>query len=371
MNHNLENINNKLEELFNPKKQGKKSESNLMNFSFIFFSDMNDDNQEKYEHLFEVAAFADKNRFQAIWLPERHFHSFGGSYPNPAILASALAVKTKHVRLRSGSIVLPIHHPIEIVESWSMIDHLSNGRVDLGFASGWNPNDFILSPTNYSERRKIWYERIHEVKRLWSGQQVAFTNGIKKEVEVQTFPTPLQKEIEVWLAITKLDESFYYAGSKGYNILTMLQGIDLDELGNKIKIYKDARAAHGFSAESGKVTLMLHTLVNENKTIVESAVKEPFLKYIRSALSGHAQSMKDHQKPSEAEMNKIVEYSYERYFNHGALFGSINDTEKVVHKAYSVGVTEIACLIDFGVKKPLVIESLQYLNKLKNRFEGK
>jgi natural product biosynthesis luciferase-like monooxygenase protein len=338
-----------------------------MAFSVIFFSDVNQALDHKYQLVFDVATFADQQGFKAVWLPERHFHPFGGIYPSPAILAAALAVKTKNIRLRSGSVVLPLHHPIEVVETWSMIDNLSGGRVDLGFASGWNPNDFILSPGTYANLKQVWHERIPLVQKLWRGEPVVFENGKGEAVEIQVYPKPIQPELDIWFVISKSDESFKYAGSQGYNVLTMLQGIDLDELGKKLGLYRAARKENGFDPDGGTVTLMLHTLVHQDLKMVEEAVREPFFAYIKSALTGHIQVLAKEQRPSEAELNKIVDYSYERYFKTGALFGSIKETEPLVEKARSVGVNEIACLMDFGVDYALVMDSLAYLDGLKNK----
>ena len=53
--------------------------------------------------LVEGAKFADEHGLTAVWTPERHFHPFGGLFPNPAVSAAALAMITKHVQLRAGS----------------------------------------------------------------------------------------------------------------------------------------------------------------------------------------------------------------------------------------------------------------------------
>jgi natural product biosynthesis luciferase-like monooxygenase protein len=354
----------KITALAGPKEAQAKD---AMMFSVIFFSDVNQALDHKYQLVFEVATFADQHGFKAVWLPERHFHPFGGIYPSPATLAAALAVKTQHIRLRSGSVVLPLHHPVEVVETWAMIDNLSGGRVDLGFASGWNPNDFILSPGTYGNLKQVWHERIPLVQKLWRGERLAFENGKGETVEIQVYPKPIQPELNIWFVISKSDESFKYAGSQGYNVLTMLQGIDLDELGKKINLYRTARKENGFDPETGIVTLMLHTLVHKDLKLVEEAVREPFLAYIKSALSGHIQVLAKDQRPSEAELNKIVDYSYERYFKTGALFGSVKETEAVVEKAQAVGVNEIACLMDFGVDYGVVMDSLAYLEALKDK----
>jgi len=61
--------------------------------------------------LFEGARFADDNGFLAVWAPERHFLAFGGPSPNPSVMAAALAAATHRVRIRAGSVAVPLHHP--------------------------------------------------------------------------------------------------------------------------------------------------------------------------------------------------------------------------------------------------------------------
>ena len=109
-------------------------------FSLFFFSDNGSAvGTGKYDLLMRGAAFADQHGFSAVWTPERHFHRFGGLYPNPAILGAALATATTNVGIRAGSVVLPLHHPARIAEEWSVVDNLSGGRVGVAFASGWRP----------------------------------------------------------------------------------------------------------------------------------------------------------------------------------------------------------------------------------------
>src|SRR5690606_36024297 len=75
-----------------------------------------------YELLLDVAKFADTCGFKAVWTPERHFTAVGGAYPNPSILAAALATVTSKVKLRAGSITLPLHDPIRVAEEWAVVD---------------------------------------------------------------------------------------------------------------------------------------------------------------------------------------------------------------------------------------------------------
>jgi len=340
-------------------------ESDSVDFGFIFFSSQgNRTFEKKYDYVTKIAEFADVNGFKALWIPERHFFEFGGIFPDPALLLSNLASSTKSIRLRSGSVVLPLHHPTNVVESWSMLDNLSQGRVDIAFASGWNPNDFVASRDTYGTLRETWLERMSQVERLWRGEAVEFYNGKQELVPIKVYPRPVQERVAIWMAISGNPETFIEAGKRGYNILTMLNSKPVQELETNIARYRAARAAQGLDPKTGIVSLMLHTYVHDDKGRVDACVNEHFFDYIKSGLKGHIQAAKT--PPTTAEIERIVEHSFHYQRKHSALFGDIAHCQEVVEKLRRVGVNEIACLVDFGIDEAQMYETLPYIAKLKN-----
>src|SRR5436853_7324388 len=144
-----------------------------LKFSLFYFADAAPGNVDfKYKLYLEGAKFADEHGFEAIWTPERHFHSFGGLYPNPSVTSAAVAAVTRRIKIRAGSVVAPLHNPLRVAEEWSVVDNLSNGRVGISFASGWQVNDFILAVDNYAQRKERMLEYIETVRRLWQGDRI-------------------------------------------------------------------------------------------------------------------------------------------------------------------------------------------------------
>src|SRR5215470_2333288 len=135
-----------------------------MDFSIFFFSSYKVRSDNKYKLLLEATQYADRRGFSAVWTPERHFHEFGGLYPNPSVTSAALAMVTRQVQIRSGSVVAPLHSPIRIAEEWSVVDNLSNGRVAISFASGWMPEDFTVNPATYANRKEIMLQNLEAVR---------------------------------------------------------------------------------------------------------------------------------------------------------------------------------------------------------------
>ena len=332
-------------------------------FSYLFFSDVRKDvsDWEKYQFARELVEFADSSGFEAVYFPERHFYEFGSIYANNGIMAAYLAPITRNIRLRTAAVTSTLHHPVEIVENWAMVDILSNGRVDLGFGNGWNKPDFILSPETYENRISLRNERIPIIQKLWRGESVSFPGPGGEMFPVTAYPRPVQKELNVWY-VTISVQGFAYAGKHGYNIFTMLYGIDLNELGTKIGVYRQARKEAGLDPDTGIVSLMMHTFVHPDMEWVESIVSSPFRDYIRSSLAPHMKA--EGKELKGEEMEKMVDYSFARYFQTGGIFGPLENCQKQVDEAIGVGVNDIAFLQDFGVDYAAVKDSLVYLKQL-------
>ena len=358
--------------------------SQPIDFSLFYFaSDEGEHAADKYRLLLDGARFADSHGFAAIWTPERHFHAFGGLYPNPSVASAAVASITQRIGIRAGSVVSPLHHPIRIAEEWALVDNLSRGRVGISFASGWQPNDFVLRPENHAQAKQIMLENIESVRRLWRGEKLSFP-GPRGDVEVRTLPRPVQPELPVWLTTAGNPETFRLAGEIGANVLTHLLGQSVEEVGEKLQVYRKAWKDAGH-AGVGFVTLMLHTFVAADEKLVRETVREPLKDYLRSSASlikqyastfpafkgitsGSAADVdRAFQSLSEEDMDSLLEHSFGRYYETSGLFGTPADCVAFVDRLKQLGVDEVACLIDFGIDSQTVFANLTHLDELRER----
>jgi natural product biosynthesis luciferase-like monooxygenase protein len=360
--------------------------SRKLDFSLFYFSaDENEGGQDKYKLLLEGAKYADKNGFSAVWTPERHFHAFGGLYPNPAVAGAAVAAVTEHVGIRAGSVVLPLHHPARVAEEWSVVDNISKGRVGISFASGWQPNDFALMPGNFADNKNVMLRNIEVVRKLWRGESVAFDGPLGKPVELRTLPRPVQKELPYWVTSAGNPQTFIDAGRIGANVLTHLLGQSVEELATKIAAYRKAYKEAGHAGE-GFVSLMLHSFVGADMAAVRATVKQPLIAYLKTSLhlvkqyawsfpafkrregmDAKDQGSVDLQSLAPEEMDALLEHSFERYFEDSGLFGTPESCLPMIDRIKAVGVDDVACLIDFGIASDTVLEHLPYLNALREQ----
>ncbi|MBD6620564.1 LLM class flavin-dependent oxidoreductase, partial [Komarekiella sp. 'clone 1'] len=339
-------------------------------FSLFYFASDSDQNsdQDKYKLLLEGAKFADRHGFSAIWTPERHFHQFGGLYPNPSVVSAAIAAITENIKIRAGSVVIPLHDPIRVAEEWAVVDNLSHGRVGISFATGWQPNDFILAPENYPQRKAVTLEAIETVRKLWRGETIKRRDGNGEAIEIKVLPRPLQSELPTWMTASGNPETFKLAGKLGVNVLTHLLGQTIEELGEKINLYRQAWREHGHSG-NGHVTIMVHTYIGENLETVRQQVYQPLSDYLRSSLGlmkSIAVSMNQNPEDlSQADRDAMVTHAFNRYFETSGLLGTPEKCLQIINQLKAIDIDEVGCLIDFGVDVDAVISSLSYINTLK------
>ncbi|MFG1664366.1 MupA/Atu3671 family FMN-dependent luciferase-like monooxygenase [Streptomyces sp. Y7] len=347
-------------------------------FSVYFFGDYPQGaatpRDGQYELLMDVARFADRHGFHALWMPERHFHSFGGLFPNPAVLAAALSRETERIRLNAGSVVLPLHDPVRVAEEWSMVDNLSGGRVGIGVAAGWSAKDFVFFPERFGRHKELMYEQLAEVRGFWRGDPLRRTGG-DGETEVRLFPRPVQDAPPLYTAVVGNPASYELAARHDLGIVTNLMTQSVEQLGENIARYRRTRARHGLDPDAGRVAVLLHTYLADDHDTARKEAYEPLSRYMRASLSvfsgvtnslGHSIDLAE---LSEDDLDAVFRRAYGRYCDQRALIGTADSVRPVVDAVTSAGADEIVALVDFGVAEEALRAGLPRLDALRRRHD--
>jgi natural product biosynthesis luciferase-like monooxygenase protein len=343
--------------------------------------------ENPYKLMLDAARFGDTHDFTSIWLPERHFHKFGGPYPNPAVAGAAIAAVTHRIGIRAGSVVVPLHDPVLLAEDWSMVDNLSGGRIGLAMASGWHPNDFVLDPEAFKDRKQVMQARMGILRSLWRGESQVMTNPLGEKPEILTRPRPVQKELPLWLTAAGNPDTFRLAGEMGVHVLTHLLGQTTEEIREKIGIYRQAWREAGHPG-SGHLTMMLHTMLGEDRETMREMARGPMCIYLAAAtdlLKDHMSSWAAIRTPmnqgkldtdfhlddlAAEDLQDLLNFAYERYFETSALFGTPESCAGMIEKLRDLEVDEVACLIDFGAQPEVILQQLPYLEQLKAQVQA-
>ena len=249
-----------------------------------------------------------------------------------------------------------------------MVDNLSKGRVAISIASGWHPHDFVFAPDAYENRRDICTQSLETIRQLWRGDAISVRSGGGANIEVQLFPMPVQRELPVWLTCVQT-ESYERAGELGLNILAQLQNQSLDDIVEKIRRYREARARAGH--DRGHVTMLLHTFVTDDIAQARNQARKPLREYLRSHVEISQRKLATQNGAAEvsgADLDFLLERAADDYASGKAFIGTPESCAEIAEQLRAIGVDEVGCLIDFGVDPKAVLASLPHLDRLRERF---
>ncbi len=148
-----------------------------------------------YDAFLEEALLGEELGFDSVWLEEHHGVR-NHYWPSPLVGLAGLATRTERIRLGTDVIVLPFYHPVRVAEDVAMIDVMSNGRMILGAAIGYKPDEFRLYQEPLDNRGARFEEAVQLIKMLWTQEQVKFEgkyyqiDGLKIEPRPVSLPHP-------------------------------------------------------------------------------------------------------------------------------------------------------------------------------------
>ena len=132
---------------------------------------------EVYRNELALAARAEDDGFDSLWTPEHHFTDYMLT-PIVSQFLSWVAGRTKRIKLGTMVTVLPWWEPIRVAESFTLLDHLSEGRAILGLGRGLGRVEFDAFRLNMNESTPPLY-RVRRRNTPGSGNGL---HGVRRRV---------------------------------------------------------------------------------------------------------------------------------------------------------------------------------------------
>jgi natural product biosynthesis luciferase-like monooxygenase protein len=227
---------------------------------------------EFYRRMFEQIELLDRLGFHQVWVTEHHFHEYGGTIPDPATFLSAVAGRTSKIRLGIAIVILPLHNPIEIAESYAMVDVISGGRLNFGVGRG-TPAELEQFGIGYEDSVLRLREGTAVIQQGWSGEVVNFAGNVFDYHDVQILPKPVQRPYPpFWVAASRSDDTYRWAGEKGFHLLTLPYMYEPAILRNSIEHYREALVQAGHDPSTRDVLGKFHIYVtgSEQEAVAEA-----------------------------------------------------------------------------------------------------
>jgi len=324
---------------------------------------------------FEQVDAAERYGLDAMWLAEIHVAPERSVLSAPLTLASAIAARTKRMKIGTAVQVLPLCHPLRLAEEAATVDQISHGRLIFGVGRSGFPRTYEAYGVPYGESRERFSETLDILKRAWTEPAFSYSGKYHSFDNVKVTPKPYQKPWpEIRVAATSAD-TYPQIGKLGHPIFVAVRLGTLEELGPNIRAYREAYKAAGHPGE-GRIFLRAPVYVAETDQQAHDEPEESimyFYRYLGERLEDSATRAGVRQVEDRAARGRrLQEITYEDALREKLIVGSPERVaDRLMGLRDELGLDGILAEMNCGTKIPhaRVLKSLQLLcEKVKPRF---
>lgn len=146
---------------------------------------------EAVERIYAEALAAERAGFDSMLFSEHHQQDVG-DWPNPLLLATAVAARTEKLRIGTCVTLLPLHDAVQVAEDLATLDVLSKGRAILGVGLGYAPEDVgLLTRTTVASGIRM-EESLTILNRAWEAEDVSLVGDYYTLDRARIRPKPVQ-----------------------------------------------------------------------------------------------------------------------------------------------------------------------------------
>jgi len=236
-----------------------------MQFGVQFFPDVRPEEKPAARYFAEaldLAEAADGLGFGHIRIVEHYFHYYGGYSPKPPLFLAAAAQRTRHARLVTGAVLPAFNHPLKLAGEIGMLDAISGGRLDVGFARAFLPHEFRRFGRSPDESVARFREGVEQVELLLAQENVSHRGRFHTIENTTSLPRPTQTpRPKFYIAALNTPESFAFAGERGYSVMAI--PLVASKMLPLLAAYREAwrRAGH---PGNGEIMLAFHMFCDED-----------------------------------------------------------------------------------------------------------
>ncbi len=218
----------------------------------------------------DLADVAEQVGIDVFWLGESHFRRQRAVLASPLIAASAVAARTKRMRVGIAVQVLPLANPVRVAEEAAMVDHISGGRLDFGVGRSSFLESYQGYGVSYEESRPLFFEALEIIRKSWGEEPFTYEGKYYRFHDVDVVPKPLQKPHPPIRVAVESRDTFSLMGRLGFPIFIRYQ-MSVGEIQDLLGQYQEERHNAGFDGPND-VILQIPAYVAETEA---EAYEEP------------------------------------------------------------------------------------------------
>ena len=287
---------------------------------------------------------AEEHGFDSVWIAEHHFSNQYGILPDPFSYLCYLAAKTSRIKLGAAVMVVPLHHPLRIVENAAFVDILSDGRFQLGLGSGYRPYEFEGLGVAYEERRVMMQEEAVPLILQGFFDKRVNADGkyfkIRMDEQAEVFPQPIQQPHPPIYMAAGTAGSMAYAARNGFGLMQSTLP-SIETIGEHVALYRkhmaEAKPPYTQNPAFGDIDVARMVYVAESDARAREESEEAVVRHMKGFIGGGTGSYLG----DVAEKSDERAFAYEELVKDTVLHGSPDTVLRGLEALASAGASSM------------------------------
>jgi alkanesulfonate monooxygenase SsuD/methylene tetrahydromethanopterin reductase-like flavin-dependent oxidoreductase (luciferase family) len=313
-----------------------------------------------FQEWFDLVQVAEAMGLDTIWLGESHFRPQRAVLASPLVGASAVAARTKRIRVGLAVQVLPLANPLRIAEEAAIVDHISAGRLVFGVGRSSFIESYHGYNVDYAESRALFLESLEVIQKAWGEAPFSHAGKYYQFHDVNLVPKPYQRPHPPIRVAVESRDTFALVGQLGFPIFIRHQ-MDIPELQMLLKGYQEERQAAGFSGPND-VILQIAAYVAET---ADQARTEPEASTMRQRRLVRETLHQTGDQEAYERLRRLSEVSYDDVLRRVAYGTPEAVVERLQEYRETLGITGVSLDVNPGGQLPYdrVVHSMRLLTE--------
>jgi alkanesulfonate monooxygenase SsuD/methylene tetrahydromethanopterin reductase-like flavin-dependent oxidoreductase (luciferase family) len=233
---------------------------------------------EAFDEAMEQVDAAERLGLDVMWLAELHFEPRRSVLSAPLSIASAIAARTRRIKIGIAVQVLPLCHPLRLAEEAATVDQLSHGRLIFGVGRSGVAQTYEAYGVSYAESRDRFREILDIVEQAWTKPSFSYNGRYHSFKDVAVVPKPYQKPTPPIRIAASTPDTFPAIGRRGAPIFASTRHTNWGDLARQIQTYHDAWEEAGHPGR-GQVFVSAPTYIAETEERARTEPKESIMHF--------------------------------------------------------------------------------------------
>ena len=236
---------------------------------------------EAFARSFALVDAAERSGVDVLWLAELHLLAERSVASAPLLIASAIAARTRRMRVGIAVQVLPLCHPLRLAEEVATLDHISEGRLEFGIGRSGFPRTYEAYGIPYGESRERFAEVLEVLRRAWVEERFSFAGHFYTFRDISLVPRPLQRPHPPLRVAATSADTYPAIGALGFPIFVAVRLGTIEELGPNIAAYREAYRNAGHPGR-GAVYLRVPIYVADSERAARTEPEHSIMQFLKT-----------------------------------------------------------------------------------------